>query len=97
MAYLAVDKNGDEAIFDSYPERDSSDLDEMYKQGYDYNTLLRENMLSVWSGAENAIELPKGSIKKLIGKELTWNDEPIEIEKEWKDKVKEIRNILKSK
>lgn len=25
------------------------------------------------------VELPKGSIKKLIGKELFWNNEPIEI------------------
>ena len=25
------------------------------------------------------VPLPKGSIKKLIGKELTWNDEPVEI------------------
>lgn len=25
------------------------------------------------------VELPKGSIKKLIGYELTWEDEPIEI------------------
>ena len=25
------------------------------------------------------IELPKGTIKALTGKELTWNDEPIEI------------------
>lgn len=24
------------------------------------------------------IQLPKGSIKKLIGKDLTWNDEPVE-------------------
>ena len=24
--------------------------------------------------------LPKGTIKKIIGKELTWNDEPIKIE-----------------
>ena len=27
----------------------------------------------------NAVELPKGSIKKLIGRELTWNDEPVEL------------------
>ena len=27
----------------------------------------------------NYIKLPKGSIKKLIGKELTWSDEPIEL------------------
>ena len=25
------------------------------------------------------IDLPKGSIKKLIGKDLTWNDEPVKI------------------
>lgn len=25
------------------------------------------------------IELSKGSIKKLIGRELTWNDEPVEL------------------
>lgn len=28
----------------------------------------------------NYIELPKGSIKKLIGKELTWSDEPVKLE-----------------
>jgi hypothetical protein len=27
----------------------------------------------------NYIKLPKESIKKLIGKELTWSDEPIEL------------------
>ncbi|MEG1008260.1 MAG: fructan hydrolase [Clostridia bacterium] len=27
----------------------------------------------------NYIELPKGTIKKLTGKELTWEDEPLEI------------------
>lgn len=26
--------------------------------------------------------LPKGTIKKIIGKELTWNDEPIKIEEQ---------------
>lgn len=30
-------------------------------------------------GFGNCIELPKGSIKKLIGKELTWSDEPVEL------------------
>ena len=28
---------------------------------------------------ETYIPLPKGSIKKLIGRELTWDDEPVEI------------------
>lgn len=28
------------------------------------------------------IELPKGSIKKLIGRELSWKDEPVELKEE---------------
>lgn len=28
---------------------------------------------------DSAIQLPSGSIKKLIGRELTWEDEPVEI------------------
>lgn len=28
------------------------------------------------------IELPKGSIKKLIGRELSWDDEPVELKEE---------------
>ena len=27
----------------------------------------------------NVVKLPKGTIKKLIGKELSWEDEPVEI------------------
>lgn len=28
------------------------------------------------------LNLPKGSIKKLIGRELNWNDEPVELKEE---------------
>lgn len=28
------------------------------------------------------IDIPKGSIEKLIGKKLTWEDEPVELEGE---------------
>lgn len=28
------------------------------------------------------VELPKGSIKKLIGRELSWNDEPVELKED---------------
>lgn len=28
------------------------------------------------------IELPKGNIKKLIGRELTWDDDPVELKSE---------------
>lgn len=32
-----------------------------------------------WYCCSQIIVLPKGTIKKLIGRELTWNDEPVEI------------------
>lgn len=28
------------------------------------------------------IELPKGTVYKLLGKELTWDDEPVELQTE---------------
>lgn len=33
-----------------------------------------------WWDYNDCIELPKGSIKKLIGRDLQWNDEPVELE-----------------
>ena len=35
-----------------------------------------------WIGV-SIFHLPKGSIKKLIGKDLFWNDEPVELKGEW--------------
>lgn len=32
-----------------------------------------------WQCGEIELTLPKGSIKKLIGKELSWEDEPFEL------------------
>lgn len=32
-----------------------------------------------WKDTFTEISLPKGSIKKLIGRELAWNDEPVEL------------------
>jgi len=34
---------------------------------------------SYWYSWDAIIELPKGSIQKLIGRELTWDDEPVEL------------------
>ena len=32
-----------------------------------------------WKDTFTEISLPKGSIKRLIGRELTWNNEPLEL------------------
>lgn len=57
MAWLAVDKNGSEFIYDEFPKRDEE----------------------VWDTKFSYIPLPQGSIKKLIGRDLIWEDEPVEI------------------
>ena len=64
MAWVAVEPNGDEYIFSEKPERK-----------YFFH------MSSTWSLYDigDSIELPKYSIEKLIGRPLTWEDEPVEI------------------
>ena len=64
MAYLCVDRSG-EYIADNEPTRNFFE----------------------WQGWENTngeictlISIPKGTIKKLIGKEMTWEDAPICLE-----------------
>lgn len=68
MGWLAVDKKGVELILKIKPERISGWgcwADEFRGMGGDASGF--------------GIELPKGSILKLIGRELTWEDEPIEL------------------
>lgn len=67
MAWVAVDKNGTEWIFENEPSR-YPDCDDGVQDD------------SVWLDlTEWAIPLPKGSIYKLIGRELTWNNNPVEL------------------
>lgn len=66
MAWLACDKDGTEWIFD--------------KQKPTRNTYPEYWLAGRFNGASDYyIGLPKGSIEKLIGRPLTWNDEPVEI------------------
>jgi hypothetical protein len=43
------------------------------------NKPLRSTHGGFWWSVGHFIELSRGSIEKLIGKELTWADEPVEI------------------
>ena len=65
MAWLAVDYIG-EWLFNYKPDMWIGDCVE-------HNYWLSQDRYDACG-----IQLPKGSIKKLIGKDLTWNDEPIE-------------------
>lgn len=71
MAYVAVDKDGREYIYSDKPER------------------VVEGEFFVWvepfhgfSCDFTEIPLPKGMIKKMIGRPLTWEDEPVELKEE---------------
>ncbi len=62
MAWVAVDYNGVEGIYDSKPDR----YDDCF-------------WIQKWG---DSVSLPKGSIKKLIGRDLAWEDEPVELRNE---------------
>lgn len=64
MAWLAVDDDGSESLYTNKPYRRTD-----------------PNYGSYWKvkGLIGFVNLPKGSIKKLIGRELSWNDEPVEL------------------
>lgn len=68
MAWLAVDKDGTEYIYPEHPEKD-------YPSKNCWNCV--EYCTTYY--VDLAIPLSKGTIFKLIGKELTWDDEPVEI------------------
>lgn len=76
MAWVAVDKDGIEAIFLQCPKR----------MGYDRTKLYIPYEETFWSDDDGVfcsrISLPKGSIKKLIGRELSWEDNPVELKEE---------------
>lgn len=69
MAWLTVDKSSIECIFDNEPVRIDGQWDDV-----DYMVRGETNYDS-----STGIILPKGTIKKLIGKDLTWKDEPVKI------------------
>ena len=63
MAWVAVDKDGRECIYQFHPKRGNNQFMSLYEYSM-------------------SLALPKGSIKKLIGRDLTWEDEPIELRNE---------------
>jgi hypothetical protein len=66
MAWLAVDKDGDEHIYGYIPEKDGDVW------------ALPEIKNESWCFTYNYVSLPDGTIKRLIGRVLAWEDEPVE-------------------
>lgn len=93
IVWVAVDSNGDEKIssnpkgFQRFsPKKYLNGDEEERKKVVSFNDTIQDH--DIWVELidygriklPNWIFLPKGSIEKLIGKKLTWNDEPIKIE-----------------
>lgn len=74
MAWVAVHKNGEESIFSHKPTRGNK-LDFWFDE-------VEEGDIMGDVIYNTEISLPKGSIKKLIGRELSWKDEPVELKEE---------------
>ena len=43
------------------------------------NIFLKNKQVPLCLELDKGIKLPKGSIEKLIGKKLTWRDEPVKL------------------
>lgn len=65
--YFAVNLDGTEIASNTKPEREGNSWD-----------CLRKNDAGFYD--DYTTYLPKGTIEKIIGKGLSWNDEPIEME-----------------
>lgn len=85
MAQVAVNKDGTEVIGNDLV-RCMYDKIFWLRPASLYN--LRKNDTSFWGEIYNnpdeglqdvSIKLPKGSIRKLIGRDLSWEDEPVEL------------------
>ena len=72
MAWVAVDKDGRECIYQFRPKRGNDQ----------FCPKRRSNQFTPWFEYSMWMALPKGSIKKLIGRDLTWQDEPIKVKEE---------------
>ena len=79
MAWVAVNKNGNESIFAFKPFRTDpvKSLYKLWEPEY-----WSDKDVDKYGNEDTGIELPKGSIKKLIGRDLTWQDNPVELKEE---------------
>ena len=70
MTYLCVDIDGTERIIECevYCERGGDEEPYRDEECWDYDP-----------HNDVCIELPKGTIKKILGRELTWEDKPVEL------------------
>lgn len=82
--WLAVDSDGKEHIFEKPVIRFDPKKKDGFKEPVSLRDLNSSHPIWVENGAEEysiakRIELPKGTIKKIIGHDLTWDDEAVQL------------------
>lgn len=82
MAYLAVSRDNREIMFNEKPEYDR--IEDCWKENYGEEIVWNDYAdfdagVHIEDRFFYGIEIPSGTIKKIIGKELTFKDEPIEL------------------
>ena len=72
-SWICVDGHGDERIFPRKPHKvfPCLDLEVLWGQRWTTDSLEKEY--------RRGVLLPKGSIKHLLGKEMTYSDEPVKL------------------
>ena len=76
MAWVAVDKYDKEYIFQNKPKRNEDLWEDAIYESFDGQggRLVLHHFSDIY--------LPKGTIKKLIGRELSWEDNPVELKED---------------
>ena len=79
MAWVAVNKDGKESIFAFKPYRRdyNRSLYKLYEP-----TCWSDEDVSDYGNEDTGISLPKGTIKKLIGRDLDRSNDPVELKEE---------------
>lgn len=71
MVWVCVNENGNERICEDKPFRHESKIISSW-WGFPHKEIDNHDIIT----------LPKGSIKKLIGRNLSWADEPVELKED---------------
>lgn len=73
MAWVCVGYSGEELVLNNKPRRS------IYENVFQIDE--NDKIAHEWTDDKHCgcINLPNGSIKKLIGRELSWKDEPVEL------------------
>lgn len=52
-----------------------------------YGKVYKYVLVEINTDSYYRVNLPRGSIKKLIVRELSWNDEPVELKEDWYGRI----------